>query len=97
MIKKIRMLNDGEFWEREDMALYDKKGKTIEFIRRKKRYFIDINDLAKMEFEPYKIVFEKAHLVRDVKQLYQDQFDLHDLFSKRNDELIGMLWEKGWR
>ena len=90
------MLNDGEFWEREDMALYDKKGKTIEFIRRKKRYFIEINDLAKMEFEPYKIVFEKAHLVRDVKQLYQDQFDIHDLFKRASCELIELIREKGW-
>lgn len=96
MIKKIRMLNDGEFWEREDMALYDKKGKTIEFIRRNKRYFIEINDLAKMEFEPYKIVFEKAHLVRDVKQLYQDQFDIHDLFKRASCELIELIREKGW-
>lgn len=96
MIKKIRMLNDGEFWEREDMALYDKKGKTIEFIRRKKRYFIETNDLAKMEFEPYKIVFEKAHLVRDVRQLYQDQFDLHDLFKRASSELIELIRAKGW-
>ena len=96
MIKKIRMLNDGEFWEREDMALYDKKGRTIEFIRTNKRYFIETNDLAKMEFEPYKIVFEKAHLVRDVKQLYQDQFDLHDLFKRANIELIKLIRAKGW-